>query len=318
MTAQVVNENAPSLRRLFVYCDADLLRMIEWQSLAGLQDLSLVLDVPMRLDAVFSHCSQLRSLSVICDQTPGRRVTHDPLLGTLRDHPNAFPILHSFKLFYAPRRRQGFCPDVAEFLRSKTGLKRLDLCGPVQDLDSADPILNVLPGLQHLEVLGLYTNDYVSETSQQLDCLRKCLPRSLTALYLNVYAQTSTLDAMGEGLSSVLSALPSLRYLHVVCAVYPRTRNMKDALAARLSPSLELFGYDADMHWVTPDTQEPPVLAPAWPWSKVYLRTVEEFGGEEDWEWLLRCHGDFGPESDTEAIKHHFSPNLLYAGLGGD
>ena len=61
VTAQVVNENAPSLRRLFVYSDADLLRLIEWQSLATLQDLTLVIDLPMRLDAVFSHCSQLRS-----------------------------------------------------------------------------------------------------------------------------------------------------------------------------------------------------------------------------------------------------------------
>ena len=86
--------------------------------------------------------------------------------------------------------------------------------------------------------------------------------------------------------------------------MYPRIPNIKDALAARLPPSIELFGYDADLHWVTPDTQGTPVIAPPWPWSKVYLRTAEDFGGEEDWEWLLRCHGDFGPESDTEAIKH--------------
>ena len=206
MTARVVNENAPSLRRLFVYSDADLLRLIEWQSLATLQDLTLVIDLPMRLDAVFSHCSQLRSLSLICDETVGWPVSDpDPLLGTFRDYPDAFPILDSFKLFYEPRRRP--CPDVAEFLRSRTALKRLDLCGPVQDLDSGDPILTMLPGLQHLEVLGLYTDAFGSTNTQRLDYIRKCLPRSLSALYLNIYVQLHKpeLDAMEEGLPSVVS-----------------------------------------------------------------------------------------------------------------
>ena len=99
-------------------------------------------------------------------------------------------------------------------------------------------------------------------------------------------------------------ALPSLRYLHVACPMYPRIPNIKDALAARLPPSIELFGYDADLHWVAPDTRGSPVLAPPWPLSKVYLRTVDDFRGEEDWEWLLRQHGHFGPESDSAVIRY--------------
>ena len=33
----------------------------------------------------------------------------------------------------------------------------------------------------------------------------------------------------------------------------------------------------------------------AWPPSRVYFRTAEDFDGHEEWEWLLRHHGQDPP-----------------------
>ena len=49
------------------------------------------------------------------------------------------------------------------------------------------------------------------------------------------------------------------------------------------------------MRWVSHD---PTAYSEFWPHAKMYFRTVEDYGGCEDWEWLLRHHGQDDDDCD--------------------
>ena len=71
-----------------------------------------------------------------------------------------------------------------------------------------------------------------------------------------------------------------------------------------LLPALELLGFNSGMRWVAPRpaTQKATATATAyaefWPKTKTYFRTVEDFHGCADWEWLLRHHGQDDDDCD--------------------
>ena len=73
--------------------------------------------------------------------------------------------------------------------------------------------------------------------------------------------------------------------------------DFKQQLLEDPPPSLELVGYGPHLRWLmrNPDAEKPGELprcySPHWPFSKVTFRTVDDFSGEEDWEWLLRYRG---------------------------
>ena len=90
------------------------------------------------------------------------------------------------------------------------------------------------------------------------------------------------------------------RYLHIVpdCLRIPLDLQ---AIAARCPPpALELLGYKNTLRWMRCD-QGNRNNAPGsdsgslWPPERVYFRTVEDFEGYEEWEWLLRHHGEDVP-----------------------
>ena len=88
-----------------------------------------------------------------------------------------------------------------------------------------------------------------------------------------------------------ISKHDTLRYLHIGTR-QPLTRSLGNAIFRRPPPHLELLGYNSGMRWVTHNPKpHPPTYSEFWPSSKVYFRSVEDYEGHEDWEWLLRHHG---------------------------
>ena len=87
----------------------------------------------------------------------------------------------------------------------------------------------------------------------------------------------------------------ALRYLHVATRM-PLTRSLGNALFKRPPPALELLGYNNGMRWV----RHRPTAAYSefWPHAQMYFRTVEDYRGYEDWEWLLRHHGQDDDDCD--------------------
>ena len=61
-------------------------------------------------------------------------------------------------------------------------------------------------------------------------------------------------------------------------------------------PDLELLGYEDTLRWVSPRDRDAAHVADpdtnvqpgVWPPAKVHFRTVDDFDGREEWEWLLR------------------------------
>lgn len=103
----------------------------------------------------------------------------------------------------------------------------------------------------------------------------------------------------------------ALRYFHVI--LDPETKHgdikidLRDVAARHAPASLELFGYEDTLSWVSPSTRGLASAATsgvdtnvhntrtgtgagagAWPAARVHFRTADDFRGEEGWEWLLR------------------------------
>ena len=85
--------------------------------------------------------------------------------------------------------------------------------------------------------------------------------------------------------SAQFSGLRSCRFIYVATdREYLGTRVLQAALLDHPPPLAELVGFNHDLAWVERerDTGRLEYSEP-WPLSKVYYRTVEEFGCEE-WE----------------------------------
>ncbi len=69
--------------------------------------------------------------------------------------------------------------------------------------------------------------------------------------------------------------------------------DIEGVLSSSRLPSLELFGYNQDMRWVSHEDSDAGTaeLGEHWAHSRVQFRTRDDFGCE-DWEWLLRHHGE--------------------------
>jgi len=63
---------------------------------------------------------------------------------------------------------------------------------------------------------------------------------------------------------------------------------LSDELAHEL-PSVEILGLDQVMSYIRRDGENW-VEMEDWSARRCFTRTVEDFDGNEDWEWLLRYH----------------------------
>ena len=87
-----------------------------------------------------------------------------------------------------------------------------------------------------------------------------------------------------------------LRYLHCIDQMYNHTFKEHIAEDYWHPPSLELVGYGPQLYPIRRDpVSGTRFTLPFWDYTKVQFRTVHEFDGCEDSEWLLRGHGWAGP-----------------------
>jgi len=69
---------------------------------------------------------------------------------------------------------------------------------------------------------------------------------------------------------------------------------LSDELAQEL-PSVQILGLDQVMSYIS-RYEDGEAEAEDWSAQRCFTRTVEDFDGNEDWEWLLRYHdlGEWG------------------------
>ena len=275
------------------------------------------------LAAVFEQCAAIRSFT-FCDKAryDGQEATYanwsnEEFIDILGKHPNAFPHLTSFKLMGA-----WFWSDqieaVATFLKSKTSLRRLDVMNDKWTrwdgdgiVDDWIPLLQILDSFPHLECLGIDMRG-AQLTPEDMQQLQRHIPCQLTAFLLTIFAESSkaTADHWKQLVSDRFSPclrrpLPyesalhqitnfeSLRYLHILSVYGHERRDIEAILSHPSLASLELFGYNYNMYWLSPPHTSPTTIAISerWPYPRVQFRTRDDFGND-DWEWLLRHHGE--------------------------
>lgn len=180
-------ETPSSLRSLGVFGEA--LRKRNVQRFSALVELTLVLFTDLgALGTIFTHSSRLRSLTLYV-----RGHCSGNLAIVLRTHPNALPLLTAFRLSH-PKLTRDDAEATAAFLQKKTLLERLDLGHPLHPpyFDDIQPVLEILPELPQLRVLGYWlvgSRDSPGLTPDALLRLSKYIPRGLTALSLWVATQ---------------------------------------------------------------------------------------------------------------------------------
>ncbi|KAH9900731.1 hypothetical protein C8Q73DRAFT_215959 [Cubamyces lactineus] len=290
-----LEETPPTLRQLWVYDDLFLQAPVH--RFYALQELFMMWPNSLEgVEQVFHHCTDLRSLGILASH---RSSCAMELRNAMAVFPTALPRLHSLKLalnaYTHPRR---IVDTLASFVRDRRGLRRLDVS--FNSLAKADtfawPFYETFRTLLDLEVLGLemqgsrFTEDHV----KRLDII---LPLGLKAMLLDHYYSV-TKDETVKILLHLFSKRTKLRYLHCIDQMY--NHSFKEHLAEDYwhPPSLELVGYGPQLYPIRRDpVSGTRFTLPFWDYTKVQFRTVHEFDGCEDSEWLLRGHGWAGPDA---------------------
>ena len=184
----VVASNAATLRRLLVVGYAP------WDCpLQELEDLSFigVLDINEKVyHTLAQHSTNLTSLAI---------TGYDellPILSALEAAPDAFPLLSSFKFLYYVDTAGDDClritQAIAQFIKNKMFLRRLHASYSPIETDSREalyyqkPILEALPGLPRLKVLGLEIEG-IGFDEPDLRYLEQHLPANLTDLLFCIH-----------------------------------------------------------------------------------------------------------------------------------
>lgn len=117
-----------------------------------------------------------------------------------------------------------------------------------------------------------------------------------------------------------ITGLGSLRYLHILSVYGEERGDIEGVLSGSPPPSLELFGYNQDMHWVSHGRSDASMVelsaSERWPYSRVQFRTRDDFGCE-DWEWLLRHHGEDNEDVFCEWVRSLFRTALTWRDVKG-
>ncbi|KAM5534151.1 hypothetical protein V8D89_012171 [Ganoderma adspersum] len=298
----LITTYASTLRSLCIY--GDHLLDLDISLFHHLTELSIINPRTLPdLIAVFEQCTAIRAFT-LCDKAryDGQEDvsyeywSNDEFIDVLRAQPAAFPHLTSFKLmgawFWADQMEA-----IAAFLKDKAGLRRLDLMNDKWTrwdgdgiIDDLCPVLEILCGFPQLEVFGFDMRG-AQLTQNDMRCLERYIPRSVTALAVTVFAESS--KAQAEDWRRLIMGLDSLRYLHILSVYGQERRDIECILSSARLPSLELFGYNQDICWVSQENSDAGTaeLGERWPYERVQFRTRDDFGCE-DWEWLLRHHGE--------------------------
>ncbi|TBU24541.1 hypothetical protein BD311DRAFT_701857 [Dichomitus squalens] len=228
--------------------------------------------------------NHLRSLAFL----PHHKIDGD-LADVFEEHSDALPLLTSCKVMCGWMTAEDI-EAFATFLQGKSFLQRLDFVhsygwASEDEPLTNEPVLRVLKDLPHLTILGC---DIRSQqlTSDHLAELSACIPRHLTALSLRISASEMTLTE--DEWAEFFEAQEFCRYLQLLP---DNDIELESVVSRHPPPVLQLLGYKRNLRWVSrnPSTKEV-LYSDSWPASKVYFRQTDDFGCE-DWEWLLRHHG---------------------------
>ncbi|KAI0764997.1 hypothetical protein C8Q74DRAFT_1018384 [Fomes fomentarius] len=146
-----------------------------------------------------------------------------PILSLFEASPDAFPRLESFKFLYdpsnetsAPEHRSRAVRAVSRFIQNKTRLRRLyvSCLGHVGGaLEYNQPILELLPRLPRLQVLGLELDGHALRR-RHLACVDEHLPNNLTDLLLLI--DFPKIRVTDEALARMFITRRSLKTLHII------------------------------------------------------------------------------------------------------
>ena len=152
------------------------------------------------LSLLFRHNVRLESFSL------GYR-NNSELSEVLREHPDALPHLHSFKLITEwDYMEMDHMENLKAFLLTKPRLRRFDIQAAMPWYGSS-PIVEVLRALPSLEVLGLELGG-VTFTMEDYAYLRDRIPQGLTSFYIQCYFPTMFVETtQWVDLVSCLSSL---------------------------------------------------------------------------------------------------------------
>ncbi|PIL26342.1 hypothetical protein GSI_12098 [Ganoderma sinense ZZ0214-1] len=298
---RILTANADTLQRLCISSSPETVSVLygsDPEAFTRLEELSLIFPHTVDgLDAVFTHCTALRSLTFCVSSDNG---VDEAVTEALRTYPSALPHLTSLKLHHRTGFPRGTAPaqDIADFVLGHPGLRRLDVVlGPsALAFYGGCPLMWALPKLPALAVLGFdfYPAYLVRGLVQFLDLN---LPRALSALHM--YARVGQADMSTDDWAVFFEERNALRFINVVCDK-AESVGLRDVLFRRPPRALELLGFNFGMHAVSrvPATGKP-VFAEPWSWPKTFHASLDRSGsgsgggedGEEDWEWLLRHHG---------------------------
>ena len=209
---QTIMATSTSLRSLGIF--SEVFRKCNAHRLSSLAELTLVLLSHIdHIEAVFVHCLELRSLTLLGG------VAHSGDIATILDtHYDTLPLLTAFRLGYS-NVVKGVAEAIAKFLGTKPLLERLDISHPWDTcpFEDAKPILDVLPRLPRLRVLGfeLGGNSRMDPTltAAHLLYFNQSIPQRLTAvsLWVALRTQVSTGETDWIQLVSVLSLTMRVR-----------------------------------------------------------------------------------------------------------
>ena len=184
---EAIAANSATLRRLDVF--GEVLWDCPPASFSNLHELAIVF--PHTLDGlglIFEHCRRLTGFT-LCTENDGM-----DLADVLKTHPDAFPNLTSFKLLSVFDLPDEAVEEIAKFIKKRTLLRRVDVStrteGNVGDPLINLPILQALPELPRLEVLGLDVRP-ARLTAVHVKLLQQYIPQRVTALFLLLQAESS-------------------------------------------------------------------------------------------------------------------------------
>ncbi|KAI0701739.1 hypothetical protein C8Q76DRAFT_861818 [Earliella scabrosa] len=294
----VVASNAATLRRLLVVGYAP------WDCpLQELEDLSFigVLDINEKVyHTLAQHSTNLTSLAI---------TGYDellPILSALEAAPDAFPLLSSFKFLYYVDTAGDDCLRITQatalFIKHKTFLRRLYVSyAPVETDREAlyyqKPILEALPGLPRLKVLGLDIEGIGFDESDLL-YLEQHLPANLTDLLFCIYFQ-GPIAVDSHSFASLFTNQLSLRTIDLYNSDYEESyrviRKAARFVHRKPPPHLEHVVFNGRVrpvchcHRPHATTRNAPALSLYDPADTV--RSLDEYD-LDDWVWLRKFNLD--------------------------
>ncbi|PIL24257.1 hypothetical protein GSI_14010 [Ganoderma sinense ZZ0214-1] len=244
--AQIVRANAPSVQDLAVTTS------IRWEcTLPALRNASisrLLNCSPAAMNRLLRTSPYLTSLTITSTEPADRN--HTPLevvFEAFDSAPDALPQLTSFKLLASPHDSgvTGVHEQIlSEFLKNKRQLRCLHvtLSSGRRSFPYGRHVLEILPTLPHLEVLGVQLSCETLDTDE-LRFYDRHLPRDLTTLLVS--ARFDKIDISPDELLSLFTTRTKLKTLTLVPATYPTFRALDDALNPLLfdnrPPSLDFL-----------------------------------------------------------------------------